>query len=91
MERVKLLSGNVTVEECRDTEGVGYNLTFEVEQNSASDKELEHYFRTGELFPLVHRAEHLAVSLRSQSEQGPHRVYEGVAGFLRPGMGSGGG
>jgi hypothetical protein len=91
MERVKLLSGNVTVDECCDTEGVGYHVTFEVEQDSAADKKLESCFRTGELFPLVHRAEHLAVSLRSQSERGANRVYVGVAGFLRPGMGSGGG
>ena len=91
MERIELLSGHVTIEKPRNVEGVGYNLTFEVKQDSVSDNELAQYFSSGELFPFTYGEEPLAVSLCSQTDRGASRIYRGTAGFLRPGMGSGGG
>lgn len=91
MERIELLSGFVTVRQPQDTEGVGYELIFDVEKGSPSDAELEHYFNAGELFPLPYQDESLAVSLRSVEDQDDKRIYHGAAGFLRPGMGGAGG
>ena len=91
MERIELLNGVVAVRQPEDQEGVGYELRFEVERGSASDVELEYFFRSGAEFPFVYHDQSIAVSLRSMAEQESCRVYEGTAGFLRPGMGSGGG
>ncbi|BBO35178.1 hypothetical protein [Lacipirellula parvula] len=65
MERIAILSGYGTISQPKDTEGVGYKLTFEVTKGSASDDELQHYFKSGELFPFTYNGESLAVSLKS--------------------------
>jgi len=91
MERIALLSGYATISQPKDTEGIGYELRFEVKKGSTSDDELQHYFKSGELLPFTYKGEALAVSLRSVTERVGGYVYEGTAGFLRPGMGGAGG
>lgn len=91
MERIELLSGHVTIRQSKDTEGVGFELTFEVESGSASDLELEQHFTRGTAFPFTNKDESLAITLRSMIDRNPVRVYEGTTGFLRPGMGNAGG
>ncbi len=91
MERVELPNGYVEIRQATNTEGVGYELRFNVATGSAIDSQLESCFQRGELLPLPHAGEDLSVSLRTIIEQDDRRIYEGTAGFLRPGMGGAGG
>ena len=91
MERVELPDGHVVIRQTKDTEGVGYELIFEVTKGSALDADLERCFTIGELLPMPYSGEDLSVSLRTMVDQDAERVYEGTAGFLRPGMGGAGG
>ena len=91
MDRIELPHGYAEIRQAKNTEGVGYELTFNVAAGSALDLQLEGCFHSGDLLPLPHAGEDLSVSPRTQTELEGSRVYEGTAGFLRPGMGGAGG
>ncbi|MBA4105217.1 MAG: hypothetical protein C0485_05620 [Pirellula sp.] len=75
IERIKLLNCHVTIRQPKDTEGIDFALTLEVESGSTSDLELDHYFSTGTALPFVHKNESLAITLRSMIDRKPTRVY----------------
>lgn len=91
MERVELSDGYVEIRQTTNTEGVGFELTFNVATGSAIDSQLDGCFHSGDLLPLSRAGEDLSVSLRTQADRDGRRIYEGAAGFLRPGMGGAGG
>ena len=91
MERVELTDGHVEIRQAADAAGIGYELTFDVATGSPMAAELERHFKAGELLPMPHAGKDLSVSLRTMVDQGERRIYEGSAGFLRPGMGGAGG
>ena len=83
MERVELTDGHVVIRQTKDTEDVGYELTFEVRKGSALDADLKRCFTSGDFLPMPYSGEDLSISLRTMVNQDAERVYEGTAGFLR--------
>lgn len=86
VEYIDLLSGFLALRLPDDIGRAGHELTLEVKKGSASHAKLEYYVYLGELLPLLHKDESLAVSLRSMEED-DKCICGGTLGFLGPGIG----